>query len=173
MLYGNGMKMKATLNSSDILIREPSENEFLELALFSFKNFISETAKSTGENPRNLESKLGGPPVERKPDDLWLIFEYKNQRIGYLWIQINEDEKTAFGWDIYLEPEYRSLGIGHFIMQNCGNKLRALAIDKVKICVYEHNKIAMKLYEKLGFKFSSFNEKGKQFTLEVNLFKNT
>lgn len=95
--------MDKFLMTLDIIIAEPSKNEFSDIAAFSYENFIAETAKSNGENEATLKTKFGGPPIDIRSDDLWLVVKYKNQSIGYLWIQINEVKKKHFdGTSIFL-----------------------------------------------------------------------
>lgn len=86
-----------------------------------------------------------------------------------MWVQLKPEDKSAFGFDIHLEPEFRSLGIGRHIMNLCGKKLKDMGIKTVGICVFEHNEIARKLYDSLGFKIVKFNEQRRQFTLEISL----
>lgn len=55
-----------------IRLREPTQTEFLEVAQFSFENFITESALASGESLASLKEKFGGPPVNRTADDVWL-----------------------------------------------------------------------------------------------------
>lgn len=153
----------------NIQLRTPTAEEFLKIAEFSFNNFVDETAKSTGEQPSSLRSKLGGPPTKIWSDDIWFLVEDNKVQLGFVWIQLRPEEKTAFGYDIYLEPQFRSQGIGRNVMTECGRKLNALGIESVDICVFEQNEIARKLYESLGFTEKKFDEKRKQFTLSLDI----
>lgn len=134
-----------------IHLRTPTQEEFLKVAEFSFNNFVDATAKSTGESSSVLKDKLGGPPTKNWPNDVWYLIEENGNQLGFLWVQLKPENKTAFGYDIYLEPQYRSKGIGRNVMTECGKKLNALNVDSVEICVFEHNDIARRLYASLGF----------------------
>lgn len=152
-----------------IQLRTPTPEEFLRVAEFSFSNFVDETAKSTGETPSALRDKLGGPPTKIWNDDVWYLIEDNGTQLGFVWVQLKREEKTGFGYDIYLEPQFRSQGIGRKVMTECGKKLNALGIESVEICVFEHNEIARRLYASLGFHEKKFDEMRKQFTLSLDI----
>lgn len=156
---------------SEVIVREPSQEEFLKIARFSFENFVSETAKSTGECPQILTDKLGGAPTKICDSDLWLLVEKDKKQMGFIWVQLKSEERSAFGYDIYLDPEFRSQGIGRKVMRLCGKKLKALGIDNIEICVFEHNEIARRLYNSLGFSIKEFDENRRQFTLTLSLLE--
>ncbi len=98
--------MREDLKIKDIQLRNPSESEFLEVAQWSFDNFLVETARSTDQSVEVLKETLGGAPICRSKNDIWFLIESNNRRVGFVWFQINQNEKSAFGWDIYLEPDY-------------------------------------------------------------------
>ncbi len=135
----------------------------------SFDNFLTETARSSNQPGEVLKEKLGGAPRCRSENDIWLLIENNNQRVGFVWFQIIPKEKSAFGWDIYLEPEYRSKGIGRYVMKKCQEELIGRGIESVKICVFEHNEISRRLYESFGFTVESFNDQRRQFSLVMSL----
>ena len=153
----------------NLKLRVPTQNEFLKVAEFSFNNLLNETAKSTGESLSVLKDKLGGSPTKIWDDDIWYLVECNGEQVGFVWVKLKPSEKTAFGYDIYLEPQYRSQGIGRQVISECGKKLNALGIESVEICVFEHNEIARRLYESFGFKQKKFDEKKRQFTLTIDL----
>ena len=152
-----------------IQLRTPNQDEFLKVAEFSFNNFVNETAKSTGEQLSTLKDKLGGPPTKIWNNDVWYLIDDDGSQLGFIWVQLSQESKTAFGYDIYLEPQFRSKGIGRKVMTECGKKLGALGIESVEICVFEHNDIARRLYASLGFQEKKFDETRKQFTLFLDI----
>lgn len=154
---------------NNLSFRAPSDAELLEVARFSFENFVKELARSSGQPESLLREKYGAPPSHRSENDFWLLIEHGKKRVGFVWFEINPKERSAFGWDIYLEPEFRSKGIGRYVMQMCGEELLRHGIHSVKICVFEHNKIARRLYESLGFIEEKFDEQRRQFTLSLKL----
>jgi ribosomal protein S18 acetylase RimI-like enzyme len=93
----------------------------------------------------------------------------EQKQIGFVWIRLTSNGLKAFGCDLYLNSEARSKGIGRQVMLACGAKLQSLGIASIEVCVFDHNKIAQKLYVSLGFKKISYDRKNKQFTLSLNL----
>ena len=147
----------------------PTSTEFLEVSEFSFNNYITETAKSMNVPIFALREQLGGAPKKISENDIWYLIELDNNPIGFIWVQIIETTKTAFGYDIYLNPEFRSQGIGRQVMIEFGKLLQSRGVFSIEICVYEHNTIARKLYESLGFVPKEYNEKRRQYTLAIDL----
>lgn len=155
------------MQSTEILLRKPDSDEFKEIAKFSFENFVAETAKASGQSTDKLKANLGSPPSKIHQNDIWYVIECMKQQAGFLWIQLDPHKKEAFGYDIYLNPTYRSKGIGRIVMQKCKVELKNLGYNSVSICVFEENKIARNLYETLGFKSTKFDESRKQLTLTL------
>ena len=156
-----------------IELREPTTEEFSELAKFSYDNFVEELARSSGESESDLRAKMGGPPENTGENNIWFLIvdpaEKIEQKMGFVWIHLMQEEKAAFGYDIFLEPEFRSKGIGREVMQKCAEKLKKLGMLSVEICVFEHNTVARALYASLGFTVKQFDSARKQFRLTLKL----
>lgn len=135
------------MNLEAIILKKPNQQEFLKIAEFSFANFIRETAESSGQSVDELKNKLGSPPSEMSENDLWYVVEYMDINIGFLWIKLGNKNSLAFGYDIYLDLDFRSKGIGRHIMKLCGKELKNLGFKVINICVFEGNKVARQLYE--------------------------
>jgi len=54
--------------------------------------------------------------------------------------------------DVYVLPEFRGKGIGKKLAVGCLNRMKAAGAKAVTLQVLTGNKVAIKLYEKLGFK---------------------
>lgn len=143
--------------------------EFENYGRFSFENFVLESAKSASESVEILRSKLGGPPSTIHKNDIWLTVHHLNQAIGFIWIQTFPEKREALGYDIYLDEKFRSKGFGRDVMLRCGELLKKSGFNKVKICVYEHNKIAQSLYSSLGFIEEKLDSKRGQHYLVLDL----
>lgn len=154
---------------SNISLKTPTPEEFQYVANFSFENFVTETARSSGQSLSELKNKLGGPPSKPGPHDIWYVVLLELKQIGFIWIKMNPESKTAFGYDIYLDPKYRSQGVGRQVMQLCGQELKNKNLKSVSICVFHHNEIARALYSSLGFREIKFDEERKQYTLLLDL----
>jgi ribosomal protein S18 acetylase RimI-like enzyme len=154
--------------NSLITLAQMSPEEFKAYAQFSYDNYLSETARSSGKSVSELKEKSGGPPASIRPNDLWLIIKNADQNIGFLWVEIRANGE-AFGWDIFINETHRSQGIGRQVMLEVGKTLSGYNIERVQICLVESNTMARKLYASLGFKEVSFNEAHKRFTLEAKI----
>ncbi len=154
---------------SGLLVRKATNEEFRRSSEFSFRNFAMEMAKSRNESLENIVSELGGPPIEISSEDTWLTILSDKNQIGFVWIRRTEKPEEAFGYDIYIEPEFRSQGVGRQVMNECRKILEDLGIKTVKICVFEHNKIARSLYSSLGFREIHFDQVRKQYHLEISI----
>jgi ribosomal protein S18 acetylase RimI-like enzyme len=150
-----------------IEVKKMSVHEFSYYCNFSFENFLRESSKSSGQDVESLRLKMGGPPDDPSNDDLWLVVNFNNQNVGFVWVQLRPELKEAFGYDIFLNEDFRSKGIGREVMVKCGDILLQEGINKVKICVFYENTIARKLYSSLGFKEIDFNSERRQYTLEL------
>lgn len=54
--------------------------------------------------------------------------------------------------DVYVMPEFRGRGIGKKLIVECLNKMKGAGAKVVRLQVLTENKVAIKLYEKFGFK---------------------
>ena len=54
--------------------------------------------------------------------------------------------------DVYVVPKLRGRGIGKKLMGECLNRLKAGGVNTVRLTVLTDNIVAVKLYEKLGFR---------------------
>lgn len=110
-----------------------------------------------------------GPRIRKSRADHWLMVTENHKKVGFVWFQVNHNNDSAFGMDIFLEPEFRSQGIGRHVMSLCGQRLAQNGIKTAKICVFEDNAIARSLYKSLGFEIESFDEARRQSTLSMEL----
>ena len=152
---------------NDLVIHEMHDSEFKRYCQFSFENFVADSARSAGKTVEELRPHLGKGPDTRSENDLWLIVLFQNKEAGFVWLQTNPLKNESFGYDIFLKPEYRSQGIGRLTMNGCLKLLRERRINRVKICVFQENSIARKLYDSLGFKEIDFNPERRQYMLEL------
>ena len=102
-------------------------------------------------------------------NDLWLTVHYLDQPIGFIWVELFPEKHEAFGFDIYLDEKFHSQGLGRAVMLKCGEMLKQINISKIKICVYEHNKIARSLYLSLGFHEEKFDPERGQHYLAMDI----
>lgn len=93
-----------------------------------------------------------------KGRDLLLVAKTGNRTIGYALANVSREspfelsEPICFLNDVYVVPEFRGKGIGKSLTTECLSKMKAKGFKTVRLNVLPENKIAIKLYEKLGFK---------------------
>lgn len=149
------------------MVRPMNISEFEKYSRHGFERFVESAAESSGESLETVKARVGNPPKAPGPDDLWMVIAQHKKNIGYLWVRIDRVNEEAFGYDIYLRPEFRNMGYGRDVMLKCGKILEKQGIERLKICVFTDNVSARHLYESLGFKEISLNAEKKQHTLEL------
>ena len=85
-----------------------------------------------------------------KKGDYFLIAEKNNSLVGFLVITKILDQAEIL--KIGVKKEFQGKGIGKELLQKALAQLKKEGIREIFLEVRESNKIAQKLYEKLGFK---------------------
>ncbi len=157
-----------------ILLKEMTSDQFKQYGEFSYQNFLKEMSLATSKKIEEvkvdlIENNEKNPVTTNAKKDLWRVVEFEGEEIGYIWVQVDYDARTAFGFDIFLDPEYRGRGLGRLVMRQGRELLKEKDIEKVVICVFHANGVARSLYESLGFTEDSFNEETQQYRLFMNL----
>ena len=86
-----------------------------------------------------------------------VVAEVNNQIIGTGYAQVRESKKSlkhskhSYLGFMYVEPEYRGLGINKLIMENLIEWSKAQGILDFYLDVYDGNDAAIRAYEKAGF----------------------
>jgi ribosomal protein S18 acetylase RimI-like enzyme len=99
--------------------------------------------------------KLLSNGIDTEREYLYSIFDNdKNIKVGYLWLEFSESliGKTAFIFDFLIFEEFRGKGYGTQSMTALEDEVKKHKISKVSLHVFAHNKRAIGLYEKVGFK---------------------
>ncbi|MDU6685395.1 MAG: GNAT family N-acetyltransferase [Enterobacteriaceae bacterium] len=79
------------------------------------------------------------------------------QQIGYLWYRANTEDQSAFIYDFYLLPAFRSQGLGSRAMQSLEALLTGQGIRQIKLRVAAENAHAKKVYEANGYQVTGYN----------------
>ncbi len=83
-------------------------------------------------------------------------------RYGYLYVFSIADNivgaasyvsqnKTAFLVGFWIQEKFRNQGLGEVLLRDSLSQLTKESISKVEVTVSDKNKVALKLYEKIGF----------------------
>ncbi len=85
-----------------------------------------------------------------KNDDMFLFHE-KNNLVGWLWLSY-PNEKSGYITHVQIAPKYRGEGHGKKLMIFAFNYLKGKRKKEVLLKVTKANNAALTLYEKIGFK---------------------
>ena len=77
--------------------------------------------------------------------------------LGYLWIELGEDQRSCFIYDIYLHPEFRHQGWGRKTLELLETKMKQRGVNKIGLHVFSSNNTAKDLYTKLGYLVTGWN----------------
>ncbi len=143
------------MTNKDIIITKFTPDRWQE-----FKDIRLE---ALSENPEAFASTFA--EVVKEPDEIWqkrladkdwiFLFAKDDQKtIGIVGGHIKHDEEEGVGvlYQLYVNRDYRGLGIGRNMLTKLFNELQSThRIQKLKLSVFEHNKNAEALYRLLGF----------------------
>jgi ribosomal protein S18 acetylase RimI-like enzyme len=148
----------------NIVLKKMSEEEFtsyFEDKVERYSNVLSENVHEvSNEDPiskaRNQLNNLLPKGIETNNHHLFNVYQ-ADQLIGFVWIKIEKEKKSAFLYEIYIFEEYRGKGFGTRMMKNVEEWLEQEGIYYFKLHVFGSNEGARKLYEELGFEIAGIN----------------
>jgi len=73
-------------------------------------------------------------------------------RIGYLWLDVDETEHRCFIFDIHLHEEYRGKGWGRKTLELLEAQMKERNIQRIGLHVWGDKVVARELYDKLGYR---------------------
>lgn len=85
---------------------------------------------------------------------LWIV-EDNGRRVGVLWVQIRQDERRAFIYDIAIDESERGKGYGAATLGALENTLRQHGVTHIALSVFGGNTIARGLYDKMGYQVAA------------------
>lgn len=109
------------------------------------KKLLEENSPVIGGPPYHLEEKIG------LKDFLILKFTEKDQFIGFIEVEINENEARITC--LAVEEKFRHRGFGLEIIKTALEELKCRQVERVFLFVSSSNIAAKGLYEKAGFGF--------------------
>ena len=80
-----------------------------------------------------------------------------DQTIGFVWLKVEVEKKSAFLYEIFILEEYRAKGFGTTVIHIIEDWLKEKEINYFKLHVFGSNEGAYKLYERLGFGIAGIN----------------
>ncbi len=156
-----------------IIIRELQVEEFPALEEFLYQAiFVAE-----GADPPEREI-ISSPDMQiyienfgEKKGDFALVVEIEDKIVGCAWIRYIcdygyiDDETPSLA--VSLLNGYRGKGIGSLLMMAFFKILKEKGIKRVSLSVSKDNKVARKLYQKLGFKVIQKNKEDEIMVAEL------
>lgn len=80
-----------------------------------------------------------------------------DETIGFVWIKVETEKKSAFLYEIYIFDKHRGKGYGTLVINDVEEWLKLKGIHYFKLHVFGSNTEARKLYERLGFGIAGIN----------------
>lgn len=136
-----------------------SQDEFEEFRKFSVENYAKAIFRNLRLTYRQSLMLANEESEEVLPFGYYSEGHYfynltarpDNQKIGYLWYYINHKRQSAFLYDFYILPSYRSKGYGKIALSKMEQQLAIKNINVVRLNVFADNTKARELYTNQGF----------------------
>lgn len=150
-----------------VVLHPMSETDFAGFLAYFIPDYAAEIATNYHLSPDDALAQAKREAAASLPDgektagqSLKRIVRSENgteQRIGYLWYRTNAEDSSAFIYDFYLLPEFRSQGLGSLAMQSLESLLASEGIRQIKLRVAAENAQAKKVYEANGYQVTGYN----------------
>jgi ribosomal-protein-alanine N-acetyltransferase len=96
--------------------------------------------------------------IDNKKKDYYIIVFNENKIIGYLLLRGYDEGYEIPSLGIILDKNYRGSGLSKLCMYYLEYITFLNCSDKIRLTVKKENKIAINLYQKLGYKLSELDE---------------
>ncbi|WP_230980907.1 GNAT family N-acetyltransferase [Rossellomorea arthrocnemi] len=146
-----------------ILLKPMTGAEFNHWIQESIKEYAEEKTKAGNfQQETSLEQaeqefkQLLPEGKETKNHYLFMLFQEESQEVvGNLWIHVKEEDKEIFIYDIKILESKRGSGYGKEALASLDSFAKEMAISKISLHVFGHNKIAISLYQKTGYEITN------------------
>lgn len=135
-----------------------NENEFEHVMGKAHQDYIEGMARaqniSLEEATRKADKQVQSILKDGYHTENHLFYgvEFKGEFAGLAWIEIKDEGRSAWGYNIYVEEKFRRQGIAKKVFQELGAKLKSDGVQQMSFHVYADNPNALALYEQFGFK---------------------
>ncbi len=91
--------------------------------------------------------------LNSKDNYLFGVKDETLQNVGFIWFRVQGalDNRKAFICDIIIEKQFRGRGYGKKTMQLIEHEVQKLGLSRIGLHVFGFNKVAIGLYESLGY----------------------
>ena len=112
----------------------------------------------------------------RKDDHALVAVDGENKSVGAVWIRLLNRENAGYGFvdddipelGMAIMSEHRGQGIGSRLLLEMITLARSIGYSALSLSVDPHNKTALKMYEKGGFK-KVYQDDGGSWTMKKDL----
>ncbi len=153
----------------EIELVEMKRAEFEEAAGFSFEHYINELSQSTGKTITETREKITSDSWTNTEHDLWFNIVLNDLKIGYLWLEVQDNKSEAFICDIHIFYQFRGKSYGRHSILKTKDFLLNIGAHTVGLCVFGSNLTARGLYLSMNFKDKSFSEENNRYEMSLEL----
>lgn len=143
----------------DFILRAMTQDEFQDYLKWKIETGATEKVRagqctledSLSESIQEVERLL--PDGLRSEGQFIFIAEFRGQRVGTVWVDIDKEMVVSQAFIAYIEIEQplRGQGLGRELMYATRLECRRLGAKGFALSVFGHNSIAKNLYESFGF----------------------
>lgn len=134
-----------------------SKNEFDYMIEDVISDFANELKHDNNVKDRQSKEQAYCETKRLLPDDYdnedhhFLTVRSDSSTLGYIWLQIKEDEKSSFIYALKIYNQYANYGYGTLAMKALEEYCKTIQLNSIKLHVFGHNKTVIHLYHKLGY----------------------
>jgi ribosomal protein S18 acetylase RimI-like enzyme len=150
-----------------IFLQPMTDADFAEFKPFMVEDYAQDLARNhrttieeARQNSARQTDELLSQGLATPRHFLFNIVSKENQleqRVGHLWITVDEEKKSCFILDIYLLEAFRGRGYGRKTLELLETKMFEKNIQRIGLHVFAHNTHARELYTKMGYEITGHN----------------
>jgi ribosomal protein S18 acetylase RimI-like enzyme len=153
------------LPDKSVEFRKMTETEFTqftEVSLEGFaqlmaRNFTRPIEETRAEARAQVKNLLPEGPNTKRHYMLVAIDTETGSEVGKVWLNVDDEKKRAFLYDIIVDERYRRMGFGRAIMQALESTAKQMKATTIGLHVFAENQVAINLYKKQGYETVSLN----------------
>lgn len=149
-------------DSATVKLRPMTEAEFAAFKAWSEEDYAQERARNSGlpiETERAVArqqyAEFLKDGLQTQGQYLWKIVTAAGEPVGDLWVAVEAGRNDAFIYFIGLDEAQRGRGYGGQALDLLEVELAPMGITRIGLNVFADNEVAMHLYQKKGYRFTS------------------
>lgn len=113
---------------------------------------------------------------DSKQDIALIAIDDSGKSVGAVWMRLFSKENSGYGYidndtpeiSMAIMPQHRGKGVGKYLLWEIISLARSIGYSKVSLSVDPLNKVALHLYEKIGFE-KVYQDSGGSWTMKKEL----